>query len=394
MVKFSIIIVSYNVKYFLEQCLCSVKKAIVDWSVMNSPWDTEVFVVDNHSSDESIEYLKPHFPFIKFISNHENKGFAKANNQALPMATGQHILFLNPDTILPEDFFIHCINHLETNPRIGGLGVLMIDGKGVFLKESKRGYPTPWACFCKLSGLTALFPHSRFFAQYYLGHLNHHSSQEVESISGACMFIKKEALDKTGGFDERFFMYAEDIDLSYRIQQAGYTIYYLANTSIIHFKGESTTKDTRYVKLFYKAMIQFVQKHYSGTTGRLYAVILSLAIWLHAMVAFSHLQLAKRIRKRQPENSRMVFSGDEHSIEESKSLLPVSGDTRSIPTAGGSTEIVFCEGQHLSFREIIKIMKLSPFKNYKIHSLHSCSVVGSGKSYAQSEHVFRNDTDK
>ena len=174
-------------------------------------------------------------------------------------------MFLNPDTILPEDFFVKSISVMEQHPGIGAAGVQMINGRGFFLQESKSGFPGVWASFCKLSGLTALFPKSKIFASYYLGHLNTNVNQQVEVLSGACMLVKKEVLDKTNGFDERFFMYAEDIDLSFRIVKSGYSNYYIADTTIIHFKGESTIKDLRYVKLFYKAMIQFVEKHYTGS---------------------------------------------------------------------------------------------------------------------------------
>ena len=239
----SIIIVNYNVKFFLEQCLCSVEKAL---GVM----DAEVFVVDNHSTDGSAEWLPGRFPRVRFILNTENKGFGAANNQALAMAEGKYILFLNPDTLLAEDTLTTCISFMESDVRVGAAGVRMIDGGGRFLRESGRGYPTPWVAFCKLAGLAALFPRSSLFAGYYLGHLSSGDNHPAPILSGACMFVRKEALDKMGGFDERFFLYAEDIDLSHRIEQAGYINYYIADTTVIHFKGESTFKDARYVKLF------------------------------------------------------------------------------------------------------------------------------------------------
>ncbi|MBS1973350.1 MAG: glycosyltransferase, partial [Bacteroidetes bacterium] len=170
MVELSVIIVNYNVKYFLEQCLCSVKKAI-------QKTETEVFVVDNNSPDASMDYLKPKFPWVKFITNEKNEGFSKANNKALLFATGKHILFLNPDTIVPEDCITHCISFLDAHQDAGALGVMMIDGKGAFLKESKRGFPSPWAAFCKLSGLITLFPHTKLFSKYYLGNLSSGNNQ-------------------------------------------------------------------------------------------------------------------------------------------------------------------------------------------------------------------------
>jgi GT2 family glycosyltransferase len=275
----SVIIVSYNVKYFLEQCLSSVEKAI-------APFDAEVLVIDNASSDGSITYLSPLFPRVKFIANPQNDGFSKANNKALQDAAGRYILFLNPDTVLPEDSLQKCIQFMERHPDAGALGVRMVNGDGIYLKESKRGFPSPLTSFFKLSGLCALFPHSKIFARYYLGHLNENSSHEVDVLSGAFFFTRKEVLDKTGGFDERFFMYAEDIDLSYRIQQAGYKNYYFAGTTILHYKGESTNHNSlQYTKHFYKAMSQFVQKHYSGKNAALYTIVIQAGILIRGFVA-------------------------------------------------------------------------------------------------------------
>ncbi|MBC7827759.1 MAG: glycosyltransferase [Chitinophagaceae bacterium] len=384
-VKVSVIIVSYNVKYFLEQSLCSVKNAIDQCSMANGklkPEEShaEVIVVDNNSSDGSLQYLQSKFPFVRFISNHENTGFARANNQALQQAKGQFILFLNPDTILPGNFFSTCIPAMENAPGIGALGVQMIDGTGTFLQESKRGFPTTWASFCKLSGLTALFPNSAFFAKYYLGHLDRNGNHEVDALSGACMLVRKDVLDRSGGFDERFFMYAEDIDLSFEIRQSGYINYYLAEISIIHFKGESTKKDARYVKLFYKAMIQFVQKHYHGTKGGLYTGFLKMAIWFRSLFAFGGLRLANRQRGHKNGKQKIFFAGDGSGIKEVQNIITGSTGSTVVQSASEANEIVLCEGRDFSFSEIIETMKLSPGKNYKIHALHSSSVVGSDNS--------------
>jgi Predicted glycosyltransferases len=238
--------------------------------------------VDNDSSDGTIEYLQPKFPFVHFIANRTNAGFAVANNQALAQAKGKYVLFLNPDTILPEDFFEQCVHFMEAHTNAGALGVRMIDGSGQFLKESKRGIPTPWVAFCKMTGLTGLFPASKIFARYYLGHLPEYETNPAEALAGACMLVKKEVLQQTGGFDERFFMYAEDIDLSWRIQQAGYINYYFPKVTIIHFKGESTRKDARYIKLFYEAMVQFVEKHFTGKWSGISVALLKAAIRLRA----------------------------------------------------------------------------------------------------------------
>ncbi|WP_172642133.1 glycosyltransferase family 2 protein [Niastella koreensis] len=192
----SVIIVNYNVKYFLEQCLCSVRKAIGQMSVATGANNVEVWVVDNNSKDGSIEYLQLLFPFVQFIKNPVNQGFSKANNQALQKARGKYILFLNPDTILPEDAFTSCLAFMETTPDAGALGVQMIDGTGQYLKESKRGFPSMWVSFCKMSGLTRWFPSSKLFARYYMGHLSNQEVNKVDILSGAYMMVRKSLLDK------------------------------------------------------------------------------------------------------------------------------------------------------------------------------------------------------
>jgi GT2 family glycosyltransferase len=254
-VTLSIIIVSYNVKKLLNECLASIANAI-------EKINAEVFVVDNASKDDTVAELSPRFPQFQFIENAHNTGFAKANNQALLLAKGEFILFLNPDTVVPADCFDKCIAFMNGHAEAGALGVKMINGENEFLKESKRGLPTPMTSFWKLSGIIKLFPRSRIFARYYLGHLSENETHEVEVLSGAFFWARKKVLDITGGFDERFFMYAEDIDLSWRILKAGYKNFYFSGTSIIHYKGQSTNKDFRYVKQFYLAMSQFAKKHY------------------------------------------------------------------------------------------------------------------------------------
>ncbi|HWR33534.1 MAG TPA: glycosyltransferase [Chitinophagaceae bacterium] len=275
----SIIIVNYNVKHFLEQCLCSVQKAVTGL-------DAEVIVIDNNSSDHSIEFLEPVFRGVKFIVNKENLGFARACNQGLKIASGKYILFLNPDTIVPEDCFLKCIDFLEAHKGGGALGIKMLDGSGRFLKESKRAFPSPMTSLYKLLGLSKLFPQSKLFSKYHLGHLDENKNNEVDVLAGAFMMIKKEVLDKVGGFDEVFFMYGEDVDLSYRVQKAGYKNYYFAGSSIIHFKGESTRKGSmNYVRLFYTAMSIFVRKHYSSGRAGVFNFLIHIAIWLRAALS-------------------------------------------------------------------------------------------------------------
>lgn len=274
--QLSVIIVNYNVRHFLEQCLCSVQKAIASL-------EAEVLVIDNNSADNSLTYLQPRFPAIQFIANYENAGFAKACNQGLKLSTGKYILFLNPDTIVPEDCFTKCITFFEEHPDTGALGIKMLDGSGNFLKESKRSFPSPKTSLFKLFGLAKLFPRSKTFAKYHLGHLDENKDHEVDVLAGAFMLIKKEVLEKVGGFEETFFMYGEDIDLSYRIQKAGYKNYYFSGSSIIHFKGESTKKGSlNYVHLFYNAMNIFVKKHYGKSKAGTFVFSIYIAIWFRA----------------------------------------------------------------------------------------------------------------
>lgn len=274
--KLSIVVVNYNVKYFLEQCLHSVYKALQNI-------EPEIFVVDNNSVDGSCSMIKEKFPQVTLIENKKNVGFSKANNQAIKISRGEYVLLLNPDTVVQEDTFRKCIDFMDNHPDAGALGVKMIDGKGNFLPESKRGLPTPDVAFYKIFGLSRLFPKSKTFGRYHLGYLSSEKTHEVEILAGAYMFLRKSALDKTGLLDEAFFMYGEDIDLSYRIIKAGYKNYYLADTTIIHYKGESTKKGSlNYVLVFYNAMIIFAQKHFTKSNFKKFSSLIHLAIYLRA----------------------------------------------------------------------------------------------------------------
>ncbi len=274
--QLSIIIVNYNVKYFLEQCLSSVYKAITNITA-------EVWVVDNASTDGSIEFLNGRFSWINVIANDKNVGFAKANNQALFKCTGEYVLFLNPDTIVAEDCFEKCMAFLNQHQKAGALGIRMVDGQGCFLPESKRSFPSPLTSFFKLIGLTSLFPKSRFFARYTLGYLDQHKNHEVDVLAGAFLMAKRQLLSSLHGFDETFFMYGEDVDLSYRIQKQGLKNYYFSGSTIIHFKGESTKKGSlNYVRMFYQAMSIFVKKHYGSGKASIFGFFIQLAIWLRA----------------------------------------------------------------------------------------------------------------
>ncbi len=277
--KLSVIIVNYNVQHFLEQCLHSVHKAAKKLS-------TEIFVVDNNSVDGSVPMVKEKFPDVQLIENKKNTGFSYANNQAIRIAKGEYILLLNPDTVVEEDTFEKVITFMDSHPDAGSLGVKMLDGKGKFLPESKRGLPTPTVAFYKIFGFSRLFPHSETFGRYHLGYLDKNKTHEVEILSGAFMLLRKTALDKIGLLDETFFMYGEDIDLSYRIILGGYKNYYYPETRIIHYKGESTKKSTiNYVFVFYRAMVIFAQKHFSQNNAKLFSFLINFAIYIRAGAA-------------------------------------------------------------------------------------------------------------
>lgn len=279
--KLSIIIVNYNVKYFLEQALLSVRNAI-------RHIDAEIFVVDNNSVDDSCRMVAQKFPSVKLIQNKSNPGFSIANNQAIQQSKGEYVLLLNPDTVVEEDTFEKCITFMNTHLDVGGLGVKMIDGSGRFLPESKRGFPSPFVAFCKTFGLSRLFPKSRIFGRYHLGFLDKNQTQEVDVLAGAFMMLRKSVLDEIGLLDESFFMYGEDIDLSYRIAKAGYKNYYFADTTIIHYKGESTKKGSlNYVKVFYNAMIIFARKHFVGEKAKLFILMLHAAIYFRAFITLT-----------------------------------------------------------------------------------------------------------
>lgn len=312
--QLSVIIVNYNVKYFLEHCLLSVIKACKEI-------DAEIFVVDNNSSDGSEEYLAAKFPFVKFYWSKTNLGFGRANNSVLKDAKGEYILFLNPDTIVPEDCFTKSISFFQSHKDCGALGVRMIDGSGDFLKESKRCVPTPLAGLFKMIGLTSIFPNSSFFAKYYAGHLPEHENNKVEVLAGAFMMLSRKALEITKGFDEAFFMYGEDIDLSYRITKAGLCNYYLGETTIIHFKGESTQKkNSAYTKHFYGAMKLFVNKHYNNRT--LLKTCMTCLIACATFFAKIKNAPSAKDKKATPQKPlNILFHGSEQQLEKINSLI-------------------------------------------------------------------------
>ena len=275
----SVIIVNYNVKHFLNQCLQSVQRASEGLHV-------EIIVVDNNSVDGSEAMVRKEFPNVQYIAKKTNDGFSVANNEGIRKSTGKYILLLNPDTIVQEDTLMLCHQFMEEHEETGALGVKMIDGAGNFLPESKRGFPNLWTSFCKLSGLSSVFKKSRRLNQYYLGHIGENETASIDVLCGAFMFMRKSVLDKVGLLDEAFFMYGEDIDLSYRIKKGGSEIIYYPETRIIHYKGESTKKGSvNYIHNFYDAMIIFTKKHFSSGSSKMYVGFIKCAIYFRAFMS-------------------------------------------------------------------------------------------------------------
>jgi GT2 family glycosyltransferase len=381
--QLSIIIVNYNVKYFLEQCLCSVKKAIKEI-------ESEVVVIDNGSGDKSIEYLQEEFSFVKFIIINKNEGFSKANNIALHRCMGEYVLFLNPDTIIAEDILQHCLNFFSTHKEAGAVGVRMIDGSGNFLPESKRSFPSIAVSFFKLSGLSYLLPHSKFFNRYALGHLSENEVHEVDVLCGAFLMVKRNVQLELNGFDESFFMYGEDIDLCYRIQKSGYKNFYLGNKTIIHFKGESAKQSSfNYVRIFYSAMSVFVKKHYRGGNAWLMNVLLHAGIYARASVSLlaSPFQRREKVSSYLNTGKKFLLVGDPVSSTEAESIIKQNIEAAEIKKLQSLRsvcelqeifdEVIFCAGNFL-YKESIQFIDETKNKyNYKWHGLYTKSIVGS-----------------
>ncbi len=281
--KLSVIIVSYKVRFYLEQCLLAVEKA-------TEGIEAEIYVVDNHSGDGTVEYITERFPEINFINSNHNLGFSRANNVAIKQSCGEYVLLLNPDTIVAEDSIRDVLSFMEDHPKAGGAGVRMLCDDGRSAMESRRGLPSPMTAFYKMSGLCAKYPKSRRFGKYYMSYLSWDEPTQIEVISGAFCMLRRSALDKIGLLDEDFFMYGEDIDLSYRLLKGGYENWYLPSV-ILHYKGESAHKSSfRYVHVFYDAMLIFFRKHYGGMS-LLVSLPVKTAIYVKATATFVKMQI-------------------------------------------------------------------------------------------------------
>ena len=382
--KLSIVIVNYNVKYFLEQCLIAVHAA-------TKGLDTEVFVVDNHSTDGSVEYLRPRFPEVTFIENNDNPGFAKANNQAIRQCKGEYILLLNPDTVIGETSLHNICRFMDAHPEAGAIGVKMLNAHGAFLPESKRSFPTPWVSFCKLFGLSKLFPNSKHFAAYSLTYLNPDEQHRVEVLAGAFLFLKNQALKKTSLLDETFFMYGEDIDLSYRIVLAGYQNYYIPER-ILHYKGESTKKgDRKYLHAFYDAMLIFYKKYYPHS-GRFISGLIRLSITCRKGYAalFEKGKWSNRGSRESRENGKnkpprsFICCNDSNfekinlklttqHLPSTSTFLPLDG-FEGVTDLGGTIDIIFCYPD-ISFDRMLELMDKHPSPKTTYHIYHPNNVL-------------------
>jgi GT2 family glycosyltransferase len=379
--QLSIIIVNFNVKYFLEHCLLSVIKACKNI-------DAEILVVDNNSTDGSKAYLETKFKTVTFFWNKENIGFGKANNFALPFAKGEYVLFLNPDTIVPEDCFTNCLTFFEKHTDCGALGVRMIDGASNFLKESKRSLPTPAAGFFKMVGLAEMFPSSKFFAQYYAGHLPEKENNKVDVLAGAFMMLSKKAIALTKGFDESFFMYGEDIDLSYRIQKAGLQNYYLGGTTIIHFKGESTQKKSaNYIEHFYGAIKRFVDKHYSQQKFK--QGLMNIVISTGKSFAKLKNSFAKQTETRTSSRTlNCIYVGNEIQLENTHAIIKNSSgkivaktntiENLQLLLQTNSVDAIIFSEEDLGNKIIIEMLEQLSKKNLALfYEAGASSIIGS-----------------
>ncbi|XZF12696.1 glycosyltransferase family 2 protein [Chitinophagaceae bacterium MMS25-I14] len=319
--KLSVIIVNYNVKYFLEVCLHSVLRAA-------KGFETEIIVVDNNSRDGSCTMVREKFPSVILIENKDNKGFSKANNQGVEEATGEYILFLNPDTVMPEDFFRKTVAYMDSHPEAGAVGPRLIDGKGQFAPDGKKSFPSLSVALFKTTGINKIFSKSPYFNKYYAVHIGEHQTAPVDVLSGCCMLVRHHLLKQIGGaFDEDYFMYCEDVDLSYRIQKAGYQNVYFPEATLVHYKGESTRKATlSYVRIFNEALSTFVKKHYSKQQASLFILFINIGIVLRAI-----LSAAKQVLKvlRMPLFDALIllltlYFMEEFWVSQVKNIMPIS----------------------------------------------------------------------
>ncbi|WP_430400324.1 glycosyltransferase family 2 protein [Flavobacterium sp.] len=365
--QLSVIILNYNVRFFLEQCVFSVQKALEN---ING----EIIVVDNNSSDESCAMIKEKFPNVKLIENKENSGFPKGNNIGVAEAKGEYICILNPDTVVSEDTFIKILSTKNWQLNTGIVGCKLIDGTGNFLPESKRGVPTPWVAFTKIFGLYKLFPNSSWFNQYYAQHITENHSGKVDVLVGAFMFMKRSLYLEIGGFDENCFMYSDDIDLSYMVLKSGKQNYYFHETSVIHYKGESTVRDGLYMKRFREAMQFFYKKHFKKSI--IFDVMMQFGAFIFSLI--------KRNQQKEIEiniDEFIVFSKNELQLNLNKKTTYFKDFSAFVNNENNNIEIIF-DTNSFSFTEIIHFMEVHKSTNitFKNAVFSSDFLIGSDSS--------------
>lgn len=378
--QLSVIILNYNVRYFLEQCVYSVQKALAH---ING----EIIVVDNASSDDSCQMMRTKFPDVTLIVNHDNLGFPKGNNIGVAQAKGEYICILNPDTVVAEDTFVKILASIgKSIPlNVGIIGCKLIDGTGRFLPESKRGVPTPWVAFTKIFGLYKWFPTTKWFNQYYAQHLTKDENGQVDILVGAFMVMKKKLYLEVGGFDENCFMYSDDIDLSYMIRKLGKANFYFAETTVIHYKGESTVRDVTYMKRFQEAMQFFYGKHFKKS-------IVFDYIMRFGSIIFSFFKKAQQQNRAVIIDEYVVFSRNVNfkiPIAEDKKIGYLTDFNLFAPNSKKKVEVIF-DTTTFSFKEISSFMhskatKHITFKNY-IATSNYC--IGSNDANDRGEVLF------
>jgi GT2 family glycosyltransferase len=370
--QLSIIILNYNVRYFLEQCVLSVDSAIKNI-------DAEIIVVDNNSQDDSCSILKERFPNVKLIENTANSGFPKGNNIGVSQAKGEYICILNPDTVVAEDTFTKVLAFAKVQKDLGIVGVKLIDGTGNFLPESKRGTPTPWVAFTKITGLYKVFPKWSFFNSYYAQDLDESQTGKVDILVGAFMVMKHELYTEIGGFDENCFMYSDDIDLSFMVLKKGKSNYYFHETTVIHYKGESTVKDGTYMKRFQEAMNFFYKKHFRASM--LFSFFMKMGIVFFSLVKTVQ---GKSTPNFMPENY-MLISEDLELREKIENQFgkPVKLQKLSDTLLENQNSEVIFDQNYLDFKSIIQALEANKNKGFtfKIHPKLTDFMIGSNSSF-------------
>ena len=381
--QLSVIILNYNVRYFLELCILSVQSALINI-------ESEIIVVDNNSEDDSCEMMQALFPEIKFIQNKENVGFPKGNNIGVAQASGEYVCILNPDTVVAEDTFLKILSFAQAQENLGIVGCKLVDGSGNFLPECKRGVPTPWVAFTKIVGLYKLFPKSKIFTKYYASHLPINQNGKVAILVGAFLLLKRDLYQELEGFDENCFMYSDDIDLCYRATQSGRFNYYYHETTVIHYKGESTVKDEAYMNRFQEAMQFFYKKHFKVVP--LFNVFMKMGSYLFSVI--KRVQ-GQSIIKRIPK-SYLLYSSNESLLEQLTSILQKKVLFHNLKTekmvisssykSNKAIEIIL-DNEFISFKECIAFIESSKNTDFtfKIRPKKADFLIGSNNSNERGE---------